>query len=86
MANATGLRVVFIDYSFAPSSKWNHITSEVISVIQALKDQGYPLDNIVMYGKSAGGGLIASSDLKMLDTGIGIPSALVLWSPGQMFL
>ena len=81
MANATGLRVISIDYSLAPSSKWNQITSEVVSVIQALKDQGYSLDNIAMYGDSAGGGLVASSVLKMQDEGIGIPSALVLWSP-----
>jgi epsilon-lactone hydrolase len=81
MANATGLRVISIDYSLAPSSKWNQITSEVVSVIQALKDQGYSLDNIAMYGDSAGGGLVASSVLKMRDEGIGIPSALVLWSP-----
>jgi epsilon-lactone hydrolase len=81
MANATGLRVISIDYSLAPSSKWNQITSEVLSVIQALKDQGYSLDNIAMYGDSAGGGLVASSVLKMRDEGIGIPSALVLWSP-----
>ena len=81
MANATGLRVISIDYSLAPSSKWNQITSEVVSVIQALKNQGYSLDNIAMYGDSAGGGLVASSVLKMRDEGIGIPSALVLWSP-----
>ncbi|MFI5406635.1 MAG: alpha/beta hydrolase fold domain-containing protein, partial [Nitrososphaerales archaeon] len=34
-----------------------------------------------MYGDSAGGGLVASSVLKMRDEGIGIPSAIVLWSP-----
>jgi epsilon-lactone hydrolase len=57
MANATGFRVVSIDYSLAQSSKWNRITSQVVSVIQALKDQGYSLDNIAMYGDSAGGGV-----------------------------
>jgi epsilon-lactone hydrolase len=81
MANTTGLRVMSIDYSLAPSSNWNQITSEVVSVIQALKDKGYSLDNIAMYGDSAGGGLVASSVLKMRDEGIGIPSAIVLWSP-----
>ena len=81
MANATGLRVISIDYSLAPSSKWNETTSQVVSVIKALKDQGYLLENIAMYGDSAGGGLVASSVLKMRDEGIGIPAALVLWSP-----
>ncbi|MDN5845865.1 MAG: alpha/beta hydrolase [Candidatus Nitrosocosmicus sp.] len=82
MANATGLRVISIDYSLAPSSKWNEITSEVVSVIKALKDQGYTHDeDIAMYGDSAGGGLVASSVLKMRDEGVGMPAALVLWSP-----
>ena len=39
IANASGLRVISIDYSLAPSSKWDEITSEVVSVIKALKDQ-----------------------------------------------
>lgn len=81
MANATGLRVISVDYSLAPFSKWNETTSEVVSVIKALKDQGYSLENIAMYGDSAGGGLVASSVLKMRDEGIGMPAALALWSP-----
>ena len=81
MANATGLRVISVDYSLAPSSKWNEITSEVVSVIKALKEKGIALENIAMYGDSAGGGLVASSVLKMRDEGIGVPAAIALWSP-----
>jgi len=81
MANATGLRVISIDYSLAPSSKWNEITSEVVSVIKALEDNGTSTDNIAMHGDSAGGGLVASSVLKMRDEGIGVPAAIALWSP-----
>ena len=80
-ANSTGLRVISPDYSLAPASKWNQITDEVVSVIQALRDQGYSLDDIAMYGDSAGGGLVAGSVLKMRDKGLGMPAALVLWSP-----
>ena len=72
VANATGLRIISIDYSLAPSSKWDEITSEVVSVIKALKDQGNSIENIAMYGDSAGGGLVASSVLKMRDEGIGV--------------
>ena len=81
VANSTGLRVISVDYSLAPSSKWNQTTDEVISVIQALRDQGYSLDDISMFGDSAGGGLVAGSVLKMRDEGVGMPAALVLWSP-----
>jgi len=82
VANTTGLRVISVDYTLAPLSKWNQTTSEVVSVIQALiKDQGYSPSDIAMYGDSAGGGLVAGSVLKMRDGGIGIPAAIVLWSP-----
>jgi epsilon-lactone hydrolase len=81
VANTTGLRVISVDYTLAPLSKLNQTTGEVVSVIQALKDQGYSLNDIAMYGDSAGGGLVAGSVLKMRDGGIGIPAAIVLWSP-----
>jgi acetyl esterase/lipase len=82
VANSTGLRTVSIDYTLAPLSKWNQTTGEVLSVIRALmEEQGYSIKDIAMYGDSAGGGLAAGSVLKMRDEGIGIPSALVLWSP-----
>lgn len=82
VANATGLRILSIDYTVAPFSKWNQITDEIIAVTQALKDQqGYSLDDITMYGDSAGGGLVTGSILKMRDKGLGMPAALVLWSP-----
>ena len=82
VANTTGLRVISVDYTLAPLSKWNQTTSEVVSVIQALiKDRGYSLNDIAMYGDSAGGGLVAGSVLRMRDEGIGIPAAIVLWSP-----
>jgi acetyl esterase/lipase len=81
-ADATSLRVISIDYTVAPFSKWNHTTDQVISVIQALKDQqGYSLDDIAIYGDSAGGGLATGSVLKMRDGGMGMPAAVVLWSP-----
>lgn len=81
-ANATGLRVISVDYTVAPFSKWNQTTDQVISVIQALKDeQGYSLNSIAIYGDSAGGGLAAGTVLKMRDKGIGMPAAVVLWSP-----
>jgi acetyl esterase/lipase len=82
VANSTGLRVISVDYTLAPFSKWNQTTAEVVSVIQALiKEKGYSLEDIAIYGDSAGGGLVAGSVLKMRDVGIGIPAAIVLWSP-----
>lgn len=53
VSNVTGLRVISIDYTLAPFSKWNHTTDQVLSVIRDLKDkQGYPLHNIAIFGES----------------------------------
>jgi epsilon-lactone hydrolase len=82
VANSTGLRIISVDYSLAPISKWNQTTNEVLSVIQALvQEQGFSTEDIVIFGDSAGGGLAVGSVLKMRDEGIGIPAAIVLWSP-----
>ena len=59
VANSTGLRVISINQGLAPLSKWNQTTDETVLVIQALRDLGYPLDDVAMYGDSAGGGLVA---------------------------
>jgi epsilon-lactone hydrolase len=81
VANSSGLRVISVDYSLAPFSKWNQTTNEIVSVMQALEDEGYSLDDIAMFGDSAGGGLAAGAILKMRDEGLGMPAARVLWSP-----
>ncbi len=81
LADATGLRVFSVDYTLAPEYKWNQITDQVIAVFQALQQQGVPLKNIAIFGDSAGGGLAAGTVLKMRDKGLGMPAAVVLWSP-----
>ena len=81
VANDTGLRVVSVDYTLAPHAKWDKITDQVISVIKALIDEGHALKDMAIYGDSAGGGLAAGTVLKMRDKGLGMPAAVVLWSP-----
>jgi epsilon-lactone hydrolase len=80
-AAKTKLRVISIDYTLAPQSKWQDTTDEVIRVYTALAEQGFTANDIVMFGDSAGGGLAASVTLKMRDLGMGMPAALILWSP-----
>ena len=77
----TSLRVIAVDYTLAPHSRWQETTDEVISVFKALAEQGFTAENIVLYGDSAGGGLAAAVTLKMRDLGMQMPAALVLWSP-----
>jgi acetyl esterase/lipase len=81
MAHDTGMRVVSVDYTLAPHAKWNAITDQVVDVIQTLLTEGRTWKNIAIYGESAGGGLAAGAVLKMRDRGLGMPAAVVLWSP-----
>ena len=81
IAEATGLRIVSVGYTLAPEARRNQITDQVVSVLVALQKQGYDLKNMAIIGDSAGGGLAAGSVLKMRDKGLGMPAAVILWSP-----
>ncbi len=80
-ATATGLRVISVDYTVAPAGKWPAVTDQVLGVLAGLRKDGFELKNIAIYGESAGGALAAGSVLKMRDRGLGMPAAVVLWSP-----
>ena len=77
----TGLRVISIEYTLAPHSKWQNTTAEVLAVFSALAEEGYSPSQTVLGGDSAGGGLATGSLLRMRDEGMEMPAALVLWSP-----
>ena len=81
VADVTGLRLISVDYTVPPSAKWRQVTGQVVSVIKALIDEGYGLQDIAIYGDSAGGGLAAGSVLRARDEGVGLIAAVVLWSP-----
>jgi acetyl esterase/lipase len=81
VARASGLRVVSIDYTLAPFARWEEITDQVIAVFQGLVAEGSMLDQLAIYGDSAGGSLASGSVLKMRDLGMGMPAAVAMWSP-----
>jgi epsilon-lactone hydrolase len=81
VSGETGLRIISVGYTLAPEAKWNQITDQVVSVLQALRTEGIASKDIAVLGDSAGGGLAAGAVLKMRDEGLGMPGALVLWSP-----
>lgn len=81
VAHRSGLQVLAVDYTLAPQSQWRETTGQVVAVFEALLKQGYAMPDIALYGDSAGGGLAAGSVLRMRDLGLGMPAALVLWSP-----
>ena len=81
VARASGLRVVSIDYTLAPHARWQEVTDQVIAVFGSVVDAGMRMEQIAIYGESAGGSLVAGSVLKMRDEGMGMPAAVVMWSP-----
>jgi monoterpene epsilon-lactone hydrolase len=81
MCNSSKLRVVSIDYTLVPHANWEQIQEQVLRVIKALLKEGYDMDDIAIYGDSAGGGLAISTVLNLRDAGLGMPAAVVLLSP-----
>lgn len=81
MANATGLRLVSVNYTPAPRAHFEEIQQQIVSVFDALIGAGYAMRDIAIYGESAGGGLTASTVLNLRDQGKGLPAAAVFWSP-----
>jgi acetyl esterase/lipase len=80
-ADATGYRVIAVDYTVAPRAKWPRITDEVVAVVGALVKEGHGLQDVGLFGDSAGGGMAPGVVLKMRDRNLGMPAAVVLWSP-----
>ena len=81
LADLTGLRIISVDYTVAPVGQWQEVTAQVVSVIRGLIEEGYSLNDIAIFGDSAGGGLAAGAVLRARDEGIGLIGAVVLWSP-----
>jgi epsilon-lactone hydrolase len=81
MATATGLRMVSVNYTPAPRAHFEEIQRQIVAVFDALIEAGYAMQDIAIYGESAGGGLTASTVLNLRDQGKGMPTAAVFWSP-----
>ena len=81
MATATGLRMVSVNYTPAPRAHFEEIQRQIVSVFDALIEAGFAMQDIAIYGESAGGGLTASTVLNLRDQGKGMPAAAVFWSP-----
>lgn len=81
MASATGLRVISIDYTNPPALQWEGIQKEIMSVFKSLLGSGHSMGQIAVYGDSAGGNLTVRTVLNLRDSGLGMPRAVVLFSP-----
>jgi acetyl esterase/lipase len=81
MADATGRRVISVEYTVAPRGQFPQVTDQVTAVYKALLAQGVKPSRIGMFGGSAGGTIVAATALKIRDLGLPMPGALLLQSP-----
>ena len=81
LADATGLRVISVDYSLAPFSRYPVAIDQVLEVFKTLIAGEYNARDIAFCGDSAGGALACGAALKLRDEGLPMPAAVVLWSP-----
>jgi len=81
IACASKILTVSLGYTPAPDAHWRQISDEILSAIRALLDRGYRASDLAILGESAGGSLASAIALRMRDEQIGLPAAVVLWSP-----
>lgn len=68
-------------YRLAPEHPFPAGIVDVVAAYRGLLDKGYSAANIVMAGDSAGGGILLSALVRMLEQGITPPAALATISP-----
>lgn len=80
-SKASGTRVILPDYRLAPEDPHPAALEDALSVYQALINQQYDLDKLIIGGDSAGGGLALALAIALRDRGLPLPTAMVLFSP-----
>ncbi|OKO81744.1 alpha/beta hydrolase [Bradyrhizobium sp. NAS96.2] len=81
IADATGCRVLAIDYRLAPEHRFPAALDDALTAYQYLCDQGLHPEDIAFAGDSAGGNLVLAAMLAARDRGLPLPAAGVLMSP-----
>jgi acetyl esterase/lipase len=77
----TGTRIVSINYRLAPEHKFPAATEDVLAVYKELLKK-YSVENIGMYGCSAGGILTTQSVARFLKEQLPLPAAVGLFCAG----
>ncbi|MFJ7975776.1 alpha/beta hydrolase [Peribacillus sp. NPDC096379] len=81
LATLSRSRVISIDYRLAPENPFPAALDDVLAVYRALLDKGISSSKIVLYGESAGGGLVLAVILMLRDFGKDQPAAVICSSP-----
>jgi epsilon-lactone hydrolase len=81
VALRTGARIVSVDYRLAPEHPYPAALEDARAAYRALLDSGVSPRDVAMVGESAGGGLVVSTLVSLVEEGLPQPAAAVLFSP-----
>jgi epsilon-lactone hydrolase len=81
IADASGLRVLAINYRLAPEHRFPAAFEDALSAYAWMLEQGLKPENIALAGDSAGGNLVLTLMLSLRDHGEPLPAAGALMSP-----
>lgn len=81
IADASGCRVLAIDYRLAPEHRFPAALDDALIAYRYLRDQGLRAADIAFAGDSAGGNLALAAMLAARDRGWPLPAAGALMSP-----
>ncbi|MDX1297430.1 MAG: alpha/beta hydrolase [Pseudomonas sp.] len=81
LAKLGQMDVCALDYRLAPEHQYPAAREDAVAAFQALLEQGYQPEQIVLGGDSAGGNLSLITSLHLRDLGLPQPAALVCFSP-----
>ncbi|RDH76854.1 alpha/beta hydrolase [Mycolicibacterium moriokaense] len=81
LADAAGMTALVPDYSRSPEARYPVALEEMVALYRSLIDYGVDVENLVIAGDSAGGGLALSLAMALRDRGIPGPAAIGLICP-----
>ena len=81
LSEETELQALLVDYRLAPENPFPAAVEDASAVYASLVTHGYEPKDIVVVGDSAGGGLLLSMMLAVIDANVPVPAAGVCISP-----
>jgi len=81
VAQASGMRVISVDYTNPPAAQWATVQAQVAAVLKGLADKGIAPGRTALFGDSAGGNLVLRAVLNLQEQGSPLPAAVLLFSP-----
>jgi epsilon-lactone hydrolase len=81
LAQVTGCAVFVADYRLAPEFPYPAAVDDVLSVIRDLLGGGLAPEKLIIAGDSGGGGLVGTVLHRITESDMGVPGAVLLFSP-----